>query len=112
MYMSCTEPAVKEEIICAFTRQSTLRVVIATVSFGIGIDCPDIRQVIHVGSLSDMEDVCVVMFAGLFVAVVTVPPICIHLYSSEQISGVFFSFFLNIIINIVLFATLLVMIRS
>ena len=55
MYMSCTEPSVKEEIIRAFTRQSTLRIVIATISFGMGIDCPDVREVIHMGSPSDVE---------------------------------------------------------
>ena len=38
-----------------FTRKSCLRVVIATVAFGMGIDCPDVRQVIHIGAPSDIE---------------------------------------------------------
>ena len=29
--------------------------VIATVALGIGIDCPDIRQVLHVGAPEDIE---------------------------------------------------------
>ena len=55
MYMSCTDPLVKEGIISAFTSKSSLRVVIATIAFGMGIDCPNVRQVIHVGSPNDME---------------------------------------------------------
>ncbi len=38
-----------------FTTDSHLRVVIATIAFGMGIDCHDIRQVIHYGSPSDIE---------------------------------------------------------
>ena len=55
MYISCTDLNVKESIIAAFTKQSTLRIVIATIAFGMGIDCPDVRQVIHLGSANDME---------------------------------------------------------
>ena len=55
MYMSCTDPVVKEEIISAFTKESNLRIVIATVAFGMGIDCPNVRQVIHLGTPSDLE---------------------------------------------------------
>ena len=55
MYISCTDSNVKECIIAAFTKQSTLCIVIATVAFGMGIDCPDIRLVIYLGSPNDME---------------------------------------------------------
>ena len=55
MYLSSTDLNVKECIIAAFTKQSTLRIVIATIAFGMGIDCHDIRQVIHLGCPSDME---------------------------------------------------------
>ena len=34
MYMSCTEEPVKEEIMKSFTKEITLRIVIATVAFG------------------------------------------------------------------------------
>ncbi len=55
MYMSCTEPAVKNEIMRLFTMESSLRVVVATVAFGMGVNCTDVRQVIHLGSPSDIE---------------------------------------------------------
>ena len=42
VYMSCTEDYVKEEIIKAFTKDSNLQIVIATVAFGMGVDCHDV----------------------------------------------------------------------
>ena len=45
--MSCTDPDVKEMIISAFTKESCLSIVIATVAFGMGINCRDVRQVIN-----------------------------------------------------------------
>ena len=36
--------------------ESTLRLVIATMSFGMGIDCSDLRRVIHWGLPSTIED--------------------------------------------------------
>ena len=35
--------------------QRNPRVVVATVAFGMGIDCPDVRQVVHVGPPEDVE---------------------------------------------------------
>ena len=56
MYMSCTEEEVKEEIVQAFIKEnSTLRIVIATVAFGMGIDCPKVREVVHFGPPDDLE---------------------------------------------------------
>ena len=55
MYHSCTDPVVKESISNLFTKNSHLRVLVATVAFGMGIDCPDVRQVIHVGPPEDVE---------------------------------------------------------
>ena len=34
---------------------STLRIVIATIAFGLGVDCPDIRKIIHLGAPEDAE---------------------------------------------------------
>lgn len=38
-----------------FTRESHLRIVIATIAFGMGVDLPDVRQVISVGCPGDVE---------------------------------------------------------
>ena len=29
--------------------------IIATIAFGLGLDCPDVRQIVHVGLPEDME---------------------------------------------------------
>ncbi len=55
MYTHCTHESVKDKIIEQFTKQSSLRVVIATIAFAMGIDCPDVRHVIHLGVPSDVE---------------------------------------------------------
>ena len=55
MYHSCTDPIVKDTITELFTKDSNLRVVIATVAFGMGIDCRDVRQVVHVGPPEEVE---------------------------------------------------------
>ena len=47
MYMSCTEDYVKEQIIKTFTKDCDLRIVIATVALGMGVDCHGVRQIIH-----------------------------------------------------------------
>ena len=49
MFTSVTDEDIKETIISKFTRESNLRIVVATMAFGMGLDCPDVRQVIHVG---------------------------------------------------------------
>lgn len=55
MYTHCTHPAVKNKILKQFTSPSPLRVVIATIAFGMGINCPDVRQIIHWGVPQDPE---------------------------------------------------------
>ena len=56
MFHSCTESCIKEKIIKAFTSDlSPLRVVIATTAFGMGIDVPNIRTIIHLGGCEDVE---------------------------------------------------------
>ena len=56
MFTSCTEVGVKNQILKSFTSStSPLRVVIATIAFGMGIDCPDIRRIVHLGPPDDVE---------------------------------------------------------
>ena len=55
MFSHCTHDSVKNTIIQQFTTQSPLRIVIATTAFGMGIDCPDVRQVFHWGVPDDAE---------------------------------------------------------
>ncbi len=47
----------KEDVLNSFTSvDNTLRLVIATTAFGLGIDCPDIRTIIHWGMPSSVEE--------------------------------------------------------
>ena len=56
MFTSGTHPDVKDKILNSFKHPSaTLRIVVATIAFGMGIDCPNIHQIIHVGPPSDIE---------------------------------------------------------
>ena len=56
MYTSYTEPKVKESTLQSFCCENgTLRVIIATIAFGMGLDCPNIWEVIHWGPSSDLE---------------------------------------------------------
>lgn len=56
MFHSCTEASIKDKIIKEFTSPlSPLRLVIATIAFGMGIDIPNIRTIIHFGSCEDVE---------------------------------------------------------
>ena len=55
MYTKCTEGEVQEEIVRCFCMDSPMRIVIATIAFGMGLDSPNIRQVIHWGPASDVE---------------------------------------------------------
>ena len=56
MFTACTEKNVKDTIIHNFVQtDSPLRVVIATVAFGMGLDSPNIRRIIHWGPPADIE---------------------------------------------------------
>ena len=55
MFTSCTDKEVKSQIIESFSRNLPLRIVCATVAFGMGLDCPDVRQIIHLGAPDTIE---------------------------------------------------------
>ena len=56
MFTACTTSNVKSKILESFCiPNSNLRVVVATIAFGMGLDCPNIRTVIHWGPSSDIE---------------------------------------------------------
>ena len=56
MYTRASTTIMKKMISSLFMeRSSTLRVILATAAFGMGVDFPDIEQVIHWGPPSDLE---------------------------------------------------------
>ena len=56
MYTSCTQETVKENIVKSFcSASSCLRIVISTIAFSMGLDVPDIRQVVHWSPSDDLE---------------------------------------------------------
>ena len=55
MYTSCTDNTTKSTIMEQFTKPSQLRIVIATIAFGMGVDCPSVHQIIHLGPPDDLE---------------------------------------------------------
>ena len=57
MYTRVATAEMKKEVLESFcTNGGNLRLIIATTAFGMGIDCPDIRQIIHWGLISNIED--------------------------------------------------------
>ena len=56
LFTACTLKCVKDTVLTTFTNpQGILRVVIATVAFGMGLDCPNVRRIYHWGASNDVE---------------------------------------------------------
>ena len=56
MYTRCTEAEVKEVIFESFSNpDGNLRIVIGTIAFGMGLDCPNVRHIIHWGPSTNIE---------------------------------------------------------
>ena len=49
MFHGSTDSSVKNTMLKMFCASSCLRIMIATVAFGMGVDCQDVTQVIHLG---------------------------------------------------------------
>ena len=57
MYSRVLTTEKREQVLSSFTKPgSKLRLVIATTAFGLGIDCPDIRRIMHWGIPTDLEE--------------------------------------------------------
>ena len=56
MYTSCVDEEVKSQIVLSLSFDTyPLRIVFATIAFGMGLDCQNIRQVYHLGAPDDLE---------------------------------------------------------
>ncbi len=56
MFTSVTISVVKSHIITTFRKShASLRIVCATIAFGMGIDCPDVREIVHFGVSDNIE---------------------------------------------------------
>ena len=54
MFTACTISSVKESILRMFCEDCVLRIVVATVAFGMGLDCPNVRHIVHWGAPCDV----------------------------------------------------------
>ena len=56
MYSSCTHEETQDSILKSFMDPiGTLHVVVATIAFGLGLDCPNIRKVVQWGPPNNVE---------------------------------------------------------
>ncbi len=70
MFTACTHPDVKYVILTQFRNEhSTLRVMIATIAFGMGLDCPNVRYIGDHHLISSKRPVGLVDTVELFSAV-------------------------------------------
>ena len=55
-FTACTTKTVEESITNSFSDiNGKLRIVVATIAFGMGLDCPGVRKIIHWRPPSDLE---------------------------------------------------------
>jgi len=57
MFTAVLKTEKKEEVLESFAKSGgKLHLIIATTAFGMGIDCPDIRRIVHWGMPSTLEE--------------------------------------------------------
>ena len=57
MYTKCQQVDVEEPIIKCFSDpHGKLHVIVATIAFGMGLECPNVKEIIHCGPTSTVED--------------------------------------------------------
>ena len=54
MFTSVISCSLKSTILSSFKSNTQLRVVIATIAFGMRVDCPNVRQIVDVGPPNDI----------------------------------------------------------
>ena len=83
MFLGCTPPDVKEELVQQFTAASTpLRLNIATSAFGMGVNCCDVKQIIHIGVPKDTESYIQELLVELDVLVNS---LWLYFYSMQEV---------------------------
>ena len=55
MYTRASTVEMKQRVMSLFSAESSLRLIIATTAFSMGIDCPNVRQIIHWGTPCSLE---------------------------------------------------------
>ena len=56
MLHSCTPAANKQNVLCSFKIENgTMRVVIATIAFSMGVDCKGVHRIVHFGPSKTVE---------------------------------------------------------
>ena len=55
MFTACNTPGLKQKFVSSFTNPNgQLKIVVATIAFRMGIDCPNVHRIIHWGPPSDL----------------------------------------------------------
>ena len=55
-FTACSSTKTKNDILASFTKPTgVVRIVVATVAFGMGLDTPNVRRIIHWGPPEDLE---------------------------------------------------------
>jgi len=57
LFTAASKPEMREMILKEFCRANTsLRLIVTSSAFGLGVDCPDISRIIHCSAQNTLED--------------------------------------------------------